>query len=166
MEKERLTPSKAPHTYILHPFDVGLDLLHDPSVPLHLLRALHALVDPLSHLFDVALGVDEERVVGVVLWRVLQQVLPRDRAGVSPLAKPGHGQCHCPSPSHAALAAGDGDQPQGGGGHGTGPKMAPQCPAERLRVRGQQWGGRGVTVLRVTSSRRAEPHAHLGTPTL
>ena len=66
-----------PCTHVLHPFNVGLDLLHDPGIPLHLLCALHALVDPLGHLLDVTLGIDEERVVGVVLWRVLQQVLPR-----------------------------------------------------------------------------------------
>lgn len=55
---------------------MGLDLLHDPGIPLHLLRALHALVDPLGHLLDVALGIDEKGVVGVVLWCVLQEVLP------------------------------------------------------------------------------------------
>lgn len=80
VEKERVSPPKAAHTYVLHAFDVGLDLLHDPGVPLHLLCALHALVDPLGHLLDVALGVDEEGVVGVVLRRVLQQVLPRGQS--------------------------------------------------------------------------------------
>lgn len=74
--RRRVPPSKAPPTYVLHPFDVGLNLLHDPGIPLHLLRTLHALVDPLGHLLDVALGIDEERVVGVVLWCMLQQVLP------------------------------------------------------------------------------------------
>lgn len=48
---------RALHTYVLHPFNVGLDLLHYPGIPLHLLRALHAFVYPLSHLLDVPLGV-------------------------------------------------------------------------------------------------------------
>lgn len=63
---------------------MGLDLLHNAGVPLHLLSTLHPLVDPLGHLLDVPLGVDEEGVVGVVLGCVLQQVLPRGHHGVTP----------------------------------------------------------------------------------
>lgn len=60
---------------MLHPLDVCLDLLHDPRLPLRLLRIAPALVDALCQALDVLLGVHQVAVVWVVLWGVLQQVL-------------------------------------------------------------------------------------------
>ena len=58
-------------THILHALDVGLDLLQHTGMPLCLLGTPHALVDAFSHLLDVALCIQQERVVRVVLRRVL-----------------------------------------------------------------------------------------------
>lgn len=62
-------------THILHALDVGLDLLQHTGVTLCLLGTPHALVDAFSHLLDAALRIQQERVVRVVLRRVLQEVL-------------------------------------------------------------------------------------------
>lgn len=68
--------------HISHVFNslyVCLDLLDDPGLPLRLLGGAAALVDPLSQTLDVSLGVQEVRVVRVVLWGVLEQVLEQNK---------------------------------------------------------------------------------------
>ena len=62
-------------THILHALDVGLDFLQHAGMSLCLLGTSHTLVDALSHLLDVPLSVQQERVVWVVLRRMLQEVL-------------------------------------------------------------------------------------------
>lgn len=62
-------------THILHALDVGFNLLQHAGVPLCLLSTSHTLVDALGHLLDVPLRVQQERVVRVVLRRMLQEVL-------------------------------------------------------------------------------------------
>lgn len=56
-------------------FYVRLDLLNDPGFPLRLLSRATAFINPLSQSLDVSLGVQQERMVWVILWRVLKQVL-------------------------------------------------------------------------------------------
>lgn len=56
-------------------FDVRLNLLDDPGLPLRLLGRTTALVDLLGQSLDIPLGVQQVRVVRVVLWSVLEQVL-------------------------------------------------------------------------------------------
>lgn len=75
-------------THILHALDVRLDLLQHPGAPLRLLRAPHTLVDALGHLLDVALGVQQQRAVRVVLGGVLQEVLGGTRGRSVCLAAP------------------------------------------------------------------------------
>ena len=54
---------------------VRLDLLDDPGLPLCLLSRATALIDLLGQPLDVPLGVEQVRVVRVILWGVLEQVL-------------------------------------------------------------------------------------------
>lgn len=54
---------------------VRLDLLDDSGLPLCLLGRAAALVDLLGQPLDVPLGVQQVRVVRVILWRVLEQIL-------------------------------------------------------------------------------------------
>ena len=62
-------------THIPHALDVGLNLLQHSGVPLCFLGTSDTLVDALGHLLDVPLRVQQERVVRVVLRRMLQEVL-------------------------------------------------------------------------------------------
>lgn len=62
-------------TYILHALNVGFDLLQHTGMALCLLSTPHTLVDALSHLLDVPLSVQQERVVWMVFRCVLQKVL-------------------------------------------------------------------------------------------
>lgn len=59
-------------SYMLHPLYVCLDLLHDPRLPLHLLRVPSSFIDPLSQSLYVLLSIQQVRVVWVVLWSVFQ----------------------------------------------------------------------------------------------
>lgn len=66
-------------TYVLHALDVGFDLLQHTGMPLRLLGTPHSLVDAFSHLFDVPLSIQQERVVWMVFRCVLQKVLGWER---------------------------------------------------------------------------------------
>lgn len=58
-------------THILHALDVSLNLLQHSGVPLCLLGTPHTLVDAFSHLLDVPLCIQEQRVIRVVFRCVL-----------------------------------------------------------------------------------------------
>lgn len=66
-------------TYILHALDVGFDLLQHTGMPLRLLSTPHTLVDAFSHLLDVPLSIQQQWVVWMVFWCVLQKVLGWER---------------------------------------------------------------------------------------
>lgn len=61
--------------HMFHSLDMRLNLLNDPGLPLRLFSRATSFINLLCQPLDVPLGVQQEGVVRVVIWGVLQKVL-------------------------------------------------------------------------------------------